>query len=149
MFEFLMSFAPGRLQATRDFWDRVKQLCKDGLLDDSFFDGRWAERGKQYRLLVEPVDIANFYFRGLQNDRGHYIDGIALELSDENHQRPGRYTLLQQQEQRVFGSRDPTHMYTAQSSLGLARLLQENVGNRSWDEYKQQKDAPEQSEGAE
>lgn len=116
--------------------------CDEGVLDDRFFDGIWAERGKQYRLLVEPVDIANYYRRDLQNERGHYIDGIVLELSDDNNRRPGRYTLLQKQEQRVFGSRDPN--YSTQSSLGLARLLKESVGHRSWDEYKLQRDMPEQ-----
>jgi hypothetical protein len=134
------------LQGTRDFWNKVKELCKAGLLDDSFFEGNWARRGMDYRQLVEPVDITNFYFRSLQNTptSGHYIDGITLELLHDNNRRPGRYILLQKQEQRVFGSRDPT--YIAQSSLGLARLLKERVGNRSWDEYRQQPDGAEQVE---
>lgn len=57
------------LQELGVFWRKVQRLHKvHGLLrpgDDSsfpygFFDKRWTWRGKEYRLLVEPLDIANW-----------------------------------------------------------------------------------------
>jgi len=72
------------LQELRKLWDKVKNLCRDGVLDDSFFVGNWARNGMNYRLLIEPVDIANFYFRGNHNTPygiappGHYIDALPM-----------------------------------------------------------------------
>lgn len=111
----------------------MQLLCNKNQLDDTVFKGRWAGRGREYRLLVEPVDIANYYYMGHHLRSGHYIDGIDIELRDDNSRRPGRYLLLQQQEQRVFGSRHPE--YKAESSLGVARLLKERVGSMTWEQY--------------
>lgn len=134
----------------RDFWRDVQELCGQQLLDDSFFKkNNMAGRAREYRLLVEPTEIANYYHGNmhLPNTRGqggHYIDGITLELSDDNSRRPGRFIFLQQVEQRVFAERDPA--YTTASSLGLARLLKELVGSRTWKEYKEQPEGPQQQD---
>ena len=126
----------------RDYWRNVQNLCTRGMLDDEFFkQGNMARRAKDYRLLVEPTEIANYYHGNLHlpsstSAGGHYIDGIAQELSDDNSRRPGRFIFLQQVEQRVFGEQDPA--YITPSSLGLARLLKELVGSRTWREYREQ-----------
>jgi len=138
------------LQVLRDFWRDVQELCGEQLLDDSFFkQNNMAGRAREYRLLAEPTEIANYYHGNmhLPNTRGqggHYIDGITLELSDDNSRRPGRLIFLQQVEQRVFAERDPA--YTTASSLGRARLLKELVGSRTWKEYKEQPEGPQQQD---
>ena len=104
------------------FWRKVQRLYEAGLLAQpsadglGFFSGSWAGRGRTYRMLVEPLDIANWYFRDKHVHFGHYIDGIVNELQDDNRKRPGRYILLQQREHRAFGS--------AASSLDKARAAQ-------------------------
>lgn len=113
-------------------------MAKQGQLDDSFFTRNWVRRGREYRLLWEPVEIANYYRLNLHKESVHFIDGLSSEL-DDNNKRPGRFILLQKQEQRIFGS-DPG--YGMQSSLGLAWLLKERGGNRSWAEFMQQPDGP-------
>ena len=115
------------------FWRKVQRLYKAGLLaqpsadDPGFFSRSWAGRGRMYRMLVEPLDIANWYYKDKHlTPSGHYIDGIVDELQDDNDKRPGRYILLQQQEDRAFGS--------AASSLGKARQLKALLVDRSWHE---------------
>jgi hypothetical protein len=120
----------------------VQKLCADHVLGDEFFkQGNMARRAMDYRLLAEPTEIANYYHGNMHlpnstSAGGHYIDGIMQELSDDNNRRPGRFIFLQQVEQRVFGAQDPT--YITLSSLGLARLLKELVGGRTWQEYMEQ-----------
>lgn len=76
-------------------------------------------------MLVEPLEIANWYGRDKNaTNRRHYTDGIAGELTDDNHKRPGCYNLVQQQEARVFGD--------VQSSLAKGAQLQPLLGERSW-----------------
>ena len=82
-------------------------------------------RGSQYRMLFEPVDIANWYYKNKNTKHGHYADGIEDELKDDNHKRPGRYRFLQQQEARVTGK-------TPASSLGKAHVFKEMLGERRW-----------------
>jgi hypothetical protein len=120
-------------KTVQNFWRQVQKMRESGLLGDDFFKGNWARRAKDCRLLWEPVDIANYYRLNYHNTSRHYIDDIQVELTDDNDSRPGRYILMQQQEQRSFAAKDPT--YTTASSLGLARLLKDRVGGLSWSQY--------------
>lgn len=99
------------------------------LTDANFFDSKsWTGRGKGYRELAEPMDIANWYIKEKNVDCGHYADDILDELNDDNKKRPGRYQLLQRQEFRVFGS--------TKSSLTKAHLLKALLGTASWKSLK-------------
>jgi hypothetical protein len=117
-------------------WDRVWEQHRDGLLPSNFFahGDRWLIRAVEYRHLVEPLDIANWYFRNYQWEHAaangcaeegyHYADGITDELRDDNHRRPDRFLLLQRMEVAAEGS--------AESSLGAAHRLKALLGNRRW-----------------
>ena len=86
---------------------------------------RHPRRGAHYRMLFEPVDIANWYYKNKNVKSGHYADGIEDELKDDNNKRPGRYLFLQQQEARVTGQ-------TPASSLGKAHMFKKLLGDRQW-----------------
>jgi enhanced disease susceptibility 1 protein len=64
-------------------WDEIKnKFDKDELPDDFQCSEEWIRRGTHYRLLVEPLDIANYYRLGKNEDSGFYG-------------RPSRYKTLQ------------------------------------------------------
>lgn len=114
------------------FWKRVKTAYEEGVLDDKFFSRHWAGRGREYRLLVEPVDIANYYRKNKHLESGHYADGVGEDELTDNDRRPGRYILLQRQEARAFGEGRPS--YVVESSLGKARQFKEQFGEKKWEE---------------
>jgi len=63
-----------------------KFIYKDELPDDFQCREEWVRLGTHYRLLVEPLDIANYYRLGNHEDStGHYLVGG----------RPRRYKMLQ------------------------------------------------------
>lgn len=69
-------------------------------------------------LQVEPVDIANWYHKGIhkdppENGSCHYID----RLRDDQHGRPGRFNFLERFDRCVFTKEEPA------DSLELARIL--------------------------
>jgi hypothetical protein len=120
-------------------WDAVEEQYNAGLLPPSFFTGkdRWLWRGQEYREIAEPLDIANWYMKNKQwqykekygcvEEGYHYAQGIDTEedeLTVDNDRRPSRYTLLQRMERNALGSAAP--------SMGLARKLQAQLGNRKW-----------------
>jgi len=55
------------------------------LPDDFQCSKEWITRGTHYRLLVEPLDIANYYRLGKNEDSGPYL----------THGRPRRYKTVQ------------------------------------------------------
>jgi hypothetical protein len=118
------------LQKLWGFWRDIQHKYNLGELTDDFFTPNWIGRGREYRLLVEPLDIANFYYKEKNcdgtEDGKHYVDGIndKEELTD-NMTRPGRYILLQQQEAR-YPDRFPFR-----SSLGKGRQMKELLGGKS------------------
>lgn len=93
-----------------------------------FFTGNWAGRGRAYRELVEPLDIANYYKKNKHVESGHYADGISDETRTDNNKRPGRYMLLQAQELRAFTDTMP------KSSLDKARQFKELLGDVKWEQ---------------
>jgi len=69
------------------WWDEIIQnkFEKDELPDDFQCSKEWITRGTHYRLLVEPLDIANYYRLGKNEDSGPYL----------THGRPRRYKTVQ------------------------------------------------------
>eukprot|EP00898_Chlorokybus_atmophyticus_P005865 jgi/Chlat1/627/Chrsp103S00004 len=86
------------------FWDWATELAKDEALPAKVFaKGRlWLSRGDNYRKLLEPVDIANYYHGGFINigDSGHYL---------ERDNRPERYKYLEDMHREAYrGTTEPT-----------------------------------------
>jgi hypothetical protein len=130
------------LQVGWTLWDMVEEQHVADILPPTFFnrDSRWFWRGKEYRALVEPVEIANWYMHnrqwlykeqyGCEEEGYHYAQGIDTEEDEvrvDNGRRPSRFRLLQQIEKDAFQG-------WAASSLGLARKLQLQLGNKQWEE---------------
>uniref|UniRef100_A0A0D6QX10 Fungal lipase-like domain-containing protein n=1 Tax=Araucaria cunninghamii TaxID=56994 RepID=A0A0D6QX10_ARACU len=68
------------------FWDRIVEMVENHKLPDDFqCREKWIKAGTEYRLLVEPLDIANYYRLGKHEDSGHYLTSA----------RPRRYSMLQ------------------------------------------------------
>ena len=55
-------------------WDEIIEMLKRYALPDEF-EGRkeWIELGTEFRRLVEPLDIANYYRHQKNNDPGPYL----------------------------------------------------------------------------
>ncbi|KAH9325589.1 hypothetical protein KI387_005767 [Taxus chinensis] len=68
------------------FWDEIKDMLQRKELPDDFeSEEEWIDAGNVYRMVVEPLDIANYYRLGKHEDTGHYLA----------KGRPCRYLLLQ------------------------------------------------------
>lgn len=67
------------------FWDGViKKLENNDLPHDLPRRGKWVNASQYYMLLVEPLDIAEYYRNGLHRIKGHYV----------KHGRPRRYEIF-------------------------------------------------------
>jgi hypothetical protein len=120
---------------TWPFGKHVGNMLKDDrerklLVPDFEREKNLAYKLFEYRTLVEPLDIANWYHRRkhMQDpgnpNKAHYIDGIDTkedELQKDNQKRPGRYLRLQQLEHRLLG-KEPA------SSLEKARYYRDILG---------------------
>lgn len=67
-------------------WDEIIEMLKRNQLPEEFESRKeWVELGTKYRHLVEPLDIANYYRHGKNDDTGPYM----------KKGRPRRYKLTQ------------------------------------------------------
>uniref|UniRef100_A0A0C9RT09 TSA: Wollemia nobilis Ref_Wollemi_Transcript_14258_2599 transcribed RNA sequence n=1 Tax=Wollemia nobilis TaxID=56998 RepID=A0A0C9RT09_9CONI len=85
-------------------WDRVLEMVENHKLPDDFqCREEWIRAGTEYRLLVEPLDIANYYRLGKNEDSGAYLTSA----------RPRRYTMLQKwlQDRQVKNSQGREVLY--------------------------------------
>lgn len=56
------------------FWDSVINMLENNHLPHDFHRrGKWVNASQFYKLLVEPLDIADYYRNGMHRIRGHYI----------------------------------------------------------------------------
>eukprot|EP01018_Ginkgo_biloba_P037610 Gb_07529 [translate_table: standard] len=82
------------------FWDQTIEMVERHELPEDFqTQNKWINAGTAYRMLVEPLDIANYYRLGKHEDSGHYLA----------HGRPRRYRVLQKwlEEKQRIRSRAP------------------------------------------
>ncbi|KAF9681824.1 hypothetical protein SADUNF_Sadunf05G0042700 [Salix dunnii] len=57
------------------FWDNVIDLFESNQLPHDFHrQKKWVNASQFYKLLVEPLDIAEYYRTGMHRSKGHYID---------------------------------------------------------------------------
>uniref|UniRef100_A0A0D6QTK3 Fungal lipase-like domain-containing protein n=1 Tax=Araucaria cunninghamii TaxID=56994 RepID=A0A0D6QTK3_ARACU len=86
------------------FWDEIKDMVDRKELPDDFeTEEEWIKAGSVYRMLVEPLDIANYYRLGKHEDTGHYLA----------KGRPRRYMLVEkwlEAQQLRRGKGSPVHM---------------------------------------
>ncbi|XP_017969515.1 PREDICTED: lipase-like PAD4 [Theobroma cacao] len=56
------------------FWNSVIHMLENNKLPQDFHRrGKWVNASQFYKLLVEPLDIADYYRAGKHRERGHYI----------------------------------------------------------------------------
>jgi hypothetical protein len=56
------------------FWDKVIDMMENNQLPHDFSKlGKWVNASQSYKLLVEPLDIADYYRRGNHHRKGHYM----------------------------------------------------------------------------
>lgn len=56
------------------FWDNVINMLENNHLPHDFHTrGKWVNASQFYKLLVEPLDIADYYRNGLHLTKGHYM----------------------------------------------------------------------------
>ncbi|MED6174889.1 defense response [Stylosanthes scabra] len=68
-------------------WDEIMEMLKRYELPHEFENKEeWIERGTMYRVLVEPLDVANYYRHFKDKDGGPYLD---------RGRRPRRYRYIQ------------------------------------------------------
>ncbi|GAA0151296.1 lipase [Lithospermum erythrorhizon] len=62
-----------RLKLAR-FWDNVLDMLEKNQLPYDFHKQlRWVNAAQFYKLLVEPLEIAEYYRNGMHNKKGHYV----------------------------------------------------------------------------
>jgi len=67
------------------FWDEVVEMLENNQLPQDFPKrAKWVNAANFYKLLVEPLDIAEYYRTQTQKSRGHYM----------SHGRPRRYEVF-------------------------------------------------------
>ena len=67
------------------FWDEVVEMLENNQLPHDFPKrGKWVNAANFYKLLVEPLDIAEYYRTQTHRSRGHYM----------SHGRPRRYEVF-------------------------------------------------------
>lgn len=56
------------------FWNNVIDMLEKNELPHDFDQrAKWVNTSQFYKLLVEPLDIAEYYGKGLHREKGHYI----------------------------------------------------------------------------
>eukprot|EP01018_Ginkgo_biloba_P017926 Gb_07500 [translate_table: standard] len=87
------------------FWDKIVDMVEKHELPDDFpCREHWIKAGTAFRLLVEPLDIANYYRLDKDEDSGHYL----------SKGRPRRYRIL---EKWLEGKKQGTTTRTEARSL--------------------------------
>uniref|UniRef100_A0A2P2KZ26 Lipase-like PAD4 n=1 Tax=Rhizophora mucronata TaxID=61149 RepID=A0A2P2KZ26_RHIMU len=67
------------------FWDNVIKMLENNELPHDFLRrSKWVKASHFYKLLVEPLDIAEYYRTGMNHVKGHYI----------SHGRERRYQIF-------------------------------------------------------
>ncbi|KAL7600950.1 hypothetical protein Lser_V15G23560 [Lactuca serriola] len=84
-----------------EFWDSVIGMLENNQLPHDFHKrAKWVYASQSYKLLVEPLDIAEYYKNGDHRKNGHYLKGG----------RHTRYTVFdkwwQERERDRFGDTD-------------------------------------------
>lgn len=99
----------------KKFWERTIKGYESGNVPDGFFlynGNQWLQSGHNYRMVVEPIDIANYYHHRFWRDSGHYLEG---------NNRPLAYKFFEDKWNGVKGNN------TSGDSVKLARDKQRQI----------------------
>ncbi|CAJ1974823.1 unnamed protein product [Sphenostylis stenocarpa] len=127
------------------FWNNViEMLERNELPHDLVVREKWVNASHFYKLLVEPLDIAEYYGKGTHTTRGHYIqhgrerryeffdrwwkDGMAT--AEENNERRSQFASLTQDScfwARVEEARDWLNSVRSESDTSKLALLWDNI----------------------
>eukprot|EP00898_Chlorokybus_atmophyticus_P005854 jgi/Chlat1/626/Chrsp103S01043 len=108
-------------RVVRDFWRTAYKWHMDGMLPADFFSKSnvWCARGNTFRLMVEPIDIANYYRLELWKQwpvgNRHYL---------EADNRPDYYTFLELQYEKHNKTDAPS---STQHALDEMNAIEENA----------------------
>ncbi|KAI3790566.1 hypothetical protein L2E82_03692 [Cichorium intybus] len=59
-----------------EFWNSLIDMCEKNQLPHNFHKrAKWVNASQFYKLLVEPLDIAEYYRNGEHRIKGHYLNG--------------------------------------------------------------------------
>lgn len=133
-----------RLKLAR-FWNNVIDMLESNQLPHDFERReKWVNASQFYKLLVEPLDIAEYYRKGVHRTKGHYIvhgrerryeifdrwwkDGKANNAK-ENHERSQFASLTQDScfWARVEEARDWLDSVRSESDMSKLAYLWDNI----------------------
>ena len=93
------------------FWNNVIEMGeRNELPQDVAVRAKWVNASHFYKLLVEPLDIAEYYGKGMHTTKGHYIQHgrekryeifdrwwkDAMGNTEENNERRSKFASLTQ-----------------------------------------------------
>ncbi|KAH7566933.1 hypothetical protein ACOSP7_023639 [Xanthoceras sorbifolium] len=126
------------------FWDNVIKMLENNHLPHDFHRrAKWVNASQFYKLLVEPLDIADYYHNGMHRSRGHYMqhgrerrykifDRWWKErrvTEEENHNRRKLASLTQDScfWARVEEAKECLDKVRRESDRGMLDLLWKNI----------------------
>ncbi|KAG5031791.1 hypothetical protein JHK85_015773 [Glycine max] len=127
------------------FWNNViEKLETNELPHDLAVRAKWVNASHFYKLLVEPLDIAEYYGKGMHTTKGHYIqhgrerryeifdrwwkDGMAN--TEENNERRSKFASLTQDScfwARVEEAREWLDSVRSESDTTKLAVLWDNI----------------------
>lgn len=133
------------------FWDELIHMLETNQLPHDFHNrAKWVNASQFYKLLVEPLDIAEYYRSGVHRKKGHYIthgrerryeifdrwwrNGRVTE--EENNKKRSKFASLTQDTcfwARVEEAREWLESIRRESDPIKRSLLWENIGK--FEEY--------------
>ncbi|KAG5050123.1 hypothetical protein JHK85_011226 [Glycine max] len=127
------------------FWNNVIEMWeRNELPHDVAVRAKWVNASHFYKLLVEPLDIAEYYGKGMHTTKGHYIQHgrekryeifdrwwkDAMGNTEENNERRSKFASLTQDScfwARVEEARDWLNSVRSESDTTKLAVLWDNI----------------------
>ncbi|GAB4835543.1 Lipase-like pad4 [Ancistrocladus abbreviatus] len=131
------------------FWDKIIAMIDNNELPYDFNKrGKFVNAAHFYQLLVEPLDIANYYRSGMHQKEGHYLQNgrerrheifdkwwREREGNGEQHTKRSKFASLTQDScfwARVEEARETLKMVRSESNSTKLVELWESIGEFEW-----------------
>lgn len=128
------------------FWDDLIQMLDTNQLPHDFHRReKWVNGSQFYKLLVEPLDIAEYYRTGMHREKGHYVTHgrerryklfdrwwSNRKVGEEENNQRNRYASLTQDScfwARVEEAKDWIENVRSESDSRKLTLIWENIDN--------------------
>lgn len=126
------------------FWNNVIDMLENNELPRDFEKReKWVNASHFYKLLVEPLDIAEYYGKGMHRVKGHYIEHgrerrykifdrwwMEKEATSEESNERSKFASLTQDScfwARVEAARDWLSIFRTESDTNKQALLWQNI----------------------